>query len=94
VIGVERDHEVTRGSLASATLYPVRLRFGNPRRQPSCQRFVSSPFPFCAEIVTNTGASQSATWADIDNYGFIGLLICNYDQPNLLMRNLSNENQG
>jgi len=44
--------------------------------------------------VSNTGASQSATWADIDNDGFLDLLICNYDQPNLLMRNLGNDNHG
>lgn len=45
-----------------------------------------------SEIVTNTGDSQSATWADIDNDGFLDLLICNHNQPNLLMRNLGNEN--
>jgi enediyne biosynthesis protein E4 len=45
-----------------------------------------------SEIVTNTGDSQSATWADIDNDGFLDLLICNHNQPNLLMRNLGNDN--
>jgi enediyne biosynthesis protein E4 len=44
------------------------------------------------EIVTNTGDSASVTWADIDNDGFLDLLICNYDEPNLLMRNLGNDN--
>jgi hypothetical protein len=40
----------------------------------------------------NTGAPLSATWADIDNDGFLDLVVCNYDQPNLLMRNLDNDN--
>ena len=93
VIGVQHAHEVTRGSPAYATPDPVRLRFANTRRRPSFGRSVSRPFPSCTEIVTNTGASLSATWADIDSDGFVELLICNDDQPNLLMGNLGNDNR-
>lgn len=44
------------------------------------------------EIVEDTGESQTSTWADINNDGFMDLLICNYDQANLLMLNKGNHN--
>jgi hypothetical protein len=49
------------------------------------------------EMVTDTGNSVHSTWADINNDGFLDLLICNYsyqDQstPNLLMLNERSSN--
>jgi enediyne biosynthesis protein E4 len=45
------------------------------------------------EIVSDTSGSQTSTWADINNDGFLDLLICNHSSgQNLLMMNKGNTN--